>query len=86
MRDLDEYLKQAESLEEAAIELGDKEPEAEKAISKLITAADADLSVLRRAHRHLEQKVKDRAPGAEAPLRAFFLLSAARQRLEVKKV
>lgn len=71
-------------LEALALELGAGQTEADVAIGALMRAADGNVHVLRRAHRHCEREVSEQWPAMVPLLRAFFFLSAARQRVEVQ--
>ena len=82
MLDKLEYVRRARDVEETAIELGRGLVQAEGAIRELIVSADRDLSVLRRAHRHIERRVRQDWPASDQLIRAFFLLSAARAKME----
>jgi hypothetical protein len=75
----------ANELEILAIDLGEKDVEATKAISSLLGAADGNLAAVRRAHRHCQRRVSELWP-AEGPLiRSFFYLGAVRRQMKVKE-
>lgn len=82
MLDKLDYVRRAHHVEETAIELGRGVMHAEGAIGELLAGADRDLSVLRRAHRHIERRVQQDWPASDQLIRAFFLVSAARAKIE----
>ena len=82
--DVEAYVASARRLELMALELARRNVGGTAATRALIEAANGDVRVMRRAHRHCERALSEQWPAGVGLIRAFDFLSAGRQQLELE--
>ena len=82
--EVESYVASALWLEHMSLDLAQRNVEEGAAVRALIEAADGDIRVMRRAHRHCELALSEQWPAGPTLLRAFDYLSAGRRKLETK--
>ncbi len=82
--EVDTYVASARSLELLALDLARRNVDEGTAVGALLEAADGDVRVMRRAHRHSELALSEQWPAGPTLIRAFDYLSAGRGELEMK--
>ena len=81
--DAQTYVDSARRLELMALDLAQRNAGEKVAVQALIAAADGDIRVMRRAHRHTEQALTEQWPAGPTLIRAFDFLSAGRRDLQI---
>jgi hypothetical protein len=82
--EVETYVASALRLERMALDLAQRNVEEGAAVHALIDAADGDVRVMRRAHRHSELALSEQWPAGPTLIRAFDYLSAGRKELEIE--
>jgi hypothetical protein len=82
--EVETYVASALRLELMALDLAHRNVEEGAAVRALIEAADGDVRVMRRAHRHCELALSEQWPAGPTLIRAFDYLSVGRRKLETK--
>jgi hypothetical protein len=77
--DPDAIVAAATEIERLAVTLASQHTDDARAIELVVQATDGRVRALRRAERHCRREILERWPAEDTLVRAFFLLSAARQ-------